>query len=175
MSARGITGKRRRPKIHPRSAGPRFLSFRFLANNSPPSSFQQHGLPPSFGELSRGTLYPGLLPRPANQRDAPTRRLGRSSGQFHYVHPADDRTPMYEKNGWIRRVLERPKNARVIQRVSTDNCELPRFVVMIIYLFYTSSRFRMTDYRDCSKYQSVGLLSTTGSINFINFFSFDIK
>ncbi|KYM77282.1 hypothetical protein ALC53_12263, partial [Atta colombica] len=28
---------------------------------------------PSFGELSRGTLYPGLLPRPANQRDAPSR------------------------------------------------------------------------------------------------------
>ncbi|KYQ47322.1 hypothetical protein ALC60_13655, partial [Trachymyrmex zeteki] len=33
---------------------------------------------PSFGELSRGTLYPGLLPRPANQRDAPSRIICRA-------------------------------------------------------------------------------------------------
>lgn len=148
MSTRGITGKRRRPKIHPRSASLGFLSFRFLANNSPRSSFQRHGLPPSFDELSRGTLYPGLLPRPANQRDAST-RLERSSGQFHYVHPADDRTPMSEKMvESAGHSSDRRMRARVI---ATNNCDLSE-LYGDGYIFYYSF-YRFLYGRDCSKYQ----------------------
>ena len=77
MSTRGITEKQRRPKICPHSAS-QLLSFRFLANHSPRSSFQRYGLHPRSAsylgvpfipvfclvQRIKGTPLPGTLVRP---------------------------------------------------------------------------------------------------------------
>lgn len=166
MSTRGITGKRRRPKIHPRSAGPGFLSFRFLANNSPRSSFQRHGLPPSFDELSRGTLYPGLLPRPANQRDAPTNPNARPANFIMYILSTTGHLcpkKMVESaghsSGW--RMW-----ARVI---ATNNCDLSELYGDGYICFITVFKF---SYGNCSKYQVIQrwIIEHVDSINFINLY-----
>lgn len=74
MSTRGITEKRRRPKICPHPAS-QLLSFRFLANHSPRSSFQRYGLHPRSAsylgvpfipafclvQRIKGTPLPGVL------------------------------------------------------------------------------------------------------------------
>jgi len=46
---------------------------------------------------------------------------GRSSGQFHYVHPADDRTSMSEKNSWIHGAFEWDRRMRA-KVIAADNC-----------------------------------------------------
>jgi len=116
MSTHGITGKRRRPKICPHPTG-RLLSFRFLTNHSPRSSFQRYGLYP------RSASYLGVPFIPASSDESKGRPFphGRSSGQFHYVHPADDRTSMSEKNSWIHGAFEWGRRMRA-KVIAADNC-----------------------------------------------------
>lgn len=80
MSARGITGKRRRPKIHPRSAGPGFSLFDssltthplllFSSTDFHPRSASYLEVPfiPAFCLVQRikGTPLPDSDARPAN-------------------------------------------------------------------------------------------------------------
>lgn len=151
MSARGITGKRRRPKIHPRSAGPGFSLFDSSLTTHPLLLFSGTDFHPRSASYLEVPFIPAFC---LVQRIKGTPLLdsdARPANFIMYILPTTGHL-CPKKNGWIRGVFERPKNARVI---FTDNCELPRSVVIVIYLFYTSSGFWMADYRECSKFQSI--------------------
>lgn len=142
MSTRGITVETaRRPKIHPHPTGWRgaLVSFRFLANNSPRSSFQR-GTDFTLVRrvISEYTLYPRPFASPGESKGHPRHvpRLGRSSGQFHYVRPADDRTPMSEKNSRILGAFEWSKNASESDRRPLIIVRPPHFLYDGSYIYF---------------------------------------